>query len=238
MATMSASAKEKIRFVYFDDYPPFGWEENGTMRGIYIDIVNEVFKNRLKIPVEHKGFPWRRAQILVFDGAADGFCTVITPERLKFTDATQHSIIEADFKVFVPRNSSKLERLKQVSSILELRDFKLVDYAGSGWANENLVDAGLEVHWLERNEQIWKFLLLGRADATVKNEWTTRYSLKKQGYQEQFLELPHPMTPEPISFHIFIGKKSFFLPILKQADASLKQMKEDGTLQHIYEQYK
>lgn len=238
VATMPTSAKETIRFVYFDDYPPFGWEENGTMRGIYIDIVNEVFKKRLEIPVEHKGFPWRRAQVLVFNGAADGLCTVITPERLKFTAATQHAIIEADFKIFVPRNSSNLERLRQVSSISGLKDFKLVDYAGSGWANENLVDTGLDVHWLERNEQIWKFLLLGRADATVKNEWTSRYSLKKRGYRDQFIELPHPMSPKPISFHIFIGKKSPFLPILKQADESLRQMKEDGTLLRIYEQYK
>ncbi len=99
------------------------------------------------------------------------------------------------------------------------------------------MDTGLDVHWLERNEQIWKFLLLGRADATVNNEWTTRYSLKKEGYSDQFLELPHPMTPEPISFHIFIGKKSPFNPILNQANEALKHMKEDGTLQRIYEQY-
>jgi ABC-type amino acid transport substrate-binding protein len=46
------------------------------------------------------------------------------------------------------------------------------------------------------------------------------------------------MTPEPISFHLFIGKKSPFLPLLDQVDESLKQMKEDGTLERIYEQYK
>ena len=210
MATISASAKETILFVYFNDYPPFGWQENGAMRGLYIDIVNEVFKNRLGIPVEHKGYPWRRAQKMIMDGVADGFCTVITPERLSFSDATQHSIIDVNFKIFVPANSSKLEQLRQVSSISGLRGFKLVDYAGSGWADEHLAKAGLDVYWLPRNEPIWKYLLAGRADLTVKNEWTTRYSLKKEGYQDQFLELPQPMTPEPTSFHIFIGKKSSF----------------------------
>ncbi|MCG8619543.1 MAG: transporter substrate-binding domain-containing protein [Desulfobacterales bacterium] len=238
ITTLSASGKETISFVYFNDYPPFGWEENGTMRGIYIDIVDEVFTNRLNIPVTHRGLPWKRAQLMVFDGTADGFCTAITPKRLKFTEATQQSIIEVNFKIFVPVNGPGLERLRHVSDLSGLKAFKLVDYAGSGWAQKNLVDRGLNVHWLQRNEQIWKFLLLGRADATVNNEWTTRYALKKEGLQEQILELPHPMTSEPISFHIFIGKKSPFHPILEQVDASLGEMKADGTLQRIHQIYK
>jgi polar amino acid transport system substrate-binding protein len=237
-ATVSAFAEETIRFVYFNDYAPFGWQENGAMRGLYIDIVNEVFNNRLGIPVEHQGYPWKRAQKMVMDGVADGFCTVITPERLSFSDATQHSIIDVDFKMFVPANSSKLELLRQIFSISRLKGFKLVDYAGSGWADEHLAKAGLDVYWLPRNEQIWRYLLAGRADLTVNNEWTTRYSLKKEGYQDQFVELPQPMAPEPSSFHIFIGKKSSFLPLLNQVDESLKRMKADGTLQRIYEQYK
>ena len=135
---------------------------------------------------------------MVIDGEADGYCTVITSERLSFSDVTQQSIIDVNFKIFVSAKSPKLEQLESVTSISELKGFKLVDYAGSGWAEENLVKAGLNVHWLKRNKQIWQFLLAGRADATVNNEWTTRYSLKKEGYQDQFLELPHPMTPEPI----------------------------------------
>ncbi len=175
---------------------------------------------------------------MVMKGKADGYCTVITSERLSFSDATQQSIIDVNFKIFVPAKSPKLEQLKHVTSIPELKGFKLVDYMGSGWAKNHLVKAGLDVHLLQSNEQIWRYLLLGRADITVNNEWTTRYSLKKEGYKDQFLELPNPMTPEPISFHIFIGKKSSFLPNLKHVDKVIKQMKEDGTLQRIYDPYK
>ncbi len=238
MLPISASSKERILFVYYNDYPPFGWEENNKMQGIYIDIVNEVFTHRLKIPAEHRGYPWKRAQQMVKDGKADGFCTVITPERLRFSDATRESILDVNFKIFIAANSPKLEQLKQISSISELQSFELADYLGSGWAVEHLEKAGLDIQWLPLNEQLWKFLSIGRADATVKNEWTTRYTLKKLGYQDQILELPHPMTPEPISFNILIGKKSSFQSSLGQVDTELKQMKKDGTLQRIYDKYK
>lgn len=235
---VTAKEAESIHFVHFNDYPPFGWEENGVMHGIYIDIINEVFVNRLGIPVEHNGFPWKRAQKMVSKKLADGFCTVITPERLEFSDPTQHSIIEVDFKIYTPKDSPQLNHLKQISSLSELKGIKLVDYAGSGWAIKNLQNAGIEVHWLQRNEQIWRFLLAGRADATVNNEWIARYSLKNEGYQDKFLELPQTMTPEPISFHIFIGKKSSFHSSLQHVDEQLKKMKEDGTIERIYEQYR
>jgi len=72
----------------------------------------------------------------------------------------------------------------------------------------------------------------------VKNDWTTRYILKKLGYQGKIIELPQPITLEASSFHIFIGKNSSFLPYIKQVDGALKQMKRDGTLQRIFDQYK
>ena len=72
--TMPVYAGDTIRFVYYNDNAPFGWEENGEMQGIYIDIVNEVFKKRLGIPVEHRGYPWKRAQMMVKNGDADGYC--------------------------------------------------------------------------------------------------------------------------------------------------------------------
>lgn len=237
-ANVNAESGKTMSFTYYHDYAPFGWEDNGKMRGIYIDTVNEALTNRLGISVEHRGFPWSRAQSMVKEGKADGFCTVITPERLKYSVAAKESLIDVNFKIFAAANNPNLDKLGKVTSIPELQGFKLVDYRGSGWAKENLEKAGLNIHWLGKNEQLWKFLAGGRADATVKNEWTTRFSLKKLGYQEKIVELPHPMLAEPTSFHIFIGKKSKFLPYLGKIDEALKNMKADGTMQSILDRYK
>lgn len=229
-------AKETMLFVYYHDYAPFSWKEDDTMRGMYIDIVNEAFTNRLGIPVIHQGYPWVRAQKMVSAGQADGYCTTITPERLSFSAVTKESIIEVNFKIFTPAKSPRLEQLRKVKSIQELKDFKLADYSGSGWAEKYLSE--LDIHWLHTNDQIWNFLLKGRADASVKNEWTTNYILKQIGYQDKIIELPHPMNNEPIPFHIFIGKASSFVNYIDKLDDTLKTMKHDGTLKRIYDQYR
>ncbi len=229
-------AGDAVQFVYYYDYAPFGWEEDGKMRGIYIDIVNEVFTNKLGIPVNHKGYPWKRAQAMVKAGKSDGYCTTVTPERLSFSYATKEPIIEVNFKIYTPADNPRLDQLRKVKSVPELKGFKLADYSGSGWAKKNLT--GLSIHWLPTNEQIWKVLINGRADAAVKNEWTTRYILKTLGYHDQIVELSHPMNKEPTAFHIFIGKKSPFTKYLGQLDDTIRQMRQDGTLKRIYDKYK
>lgn len=229
-------AGEKILFVYYHDYAPFGWAENGKMKGIYIDIVSEAFTKRLGIPVEHRGYPWKRAQKMVREGKADGYCTTVTPERLSYSLATEEPVLDVHFKIYAAIDSPRLEQLKNVKSISDLRGFKLTDYSGSGWAEENL--SSLDIQWLPTNEQIWKFLIEGRADAAVKNEWTTRYVLKELGYQDQIVELPHAMTREPTTFHIFLGKKSSFRKYLGQLNEVIIQMREDGTLDRIYDKYR
>lgn len=228
--------ENSMLFVYFEDYPPFSWQENGTMRGIYIDIVEEALHKRLGIPVEHRGYPWKRAQRMVKIGEADSYCTTVTPERLEFSLQTQESIIEVNFKIYTAIDNPKIEKLRKVQSLQDLKGFNLVDYSGSGWAMKNL--AGHSIHWLQTNDQIWNFLIKKRADATVKNEWTTRYFLQHFEHQEQIVELPQPVNKEPIFFHIFIGKKSPFVKHLGQLDATIRQMREDGTLQRIYDTYR
>ncbi len=232
----SLHAKDTMLFVYYSDYAPFGWIEDGKMQGLYIDIVNEAFTNRSGIPIEHEGYPWKRAQNMVRKGKADGYCTVVTPERLTFSYASEESIIEVNFKIYAPVGSPRLNLLREVKSIPELKSFKLVDYRGSGWAEKNL--SGLDMHWLNTNIQVWKYLMKGRADATVKNEWTTRHVLKKLGYQDKIVELPNNINEKPITFNIFIGKKSPFAKYREQVNDKIRQMKQDGTLERIYDKYR
>ncbi len=238
LTVSSLSAQEAIRFVYYADYAPFGWEENGEMVGIYIDIVEEVFSNRLGIPVEHRGYPWRRAQMMVRAGEADAFCTAITQERLSYSDASDESIIDVHFKMFALADSPKLDQLELISSVSELQEFILVDLSGSGWAQQNLENQGLDIEWLPTGEQLWKFLLSGRADVTVRNEWTARHTIRQLGYENQIIELSQQIVADYISFHIFISKKSSFRLFLDDVDETIRQLKSDGTLERILDKYR
>lgn len=232
----SIKAGESMQFVYFHDYPPFSWKEDGKMKGIYIDIVQEALSNRMGIAVEHSGYPWKRAQRMVKIGDADGYCTTVTPERLSFSLPTEESIIEVNFKIYTSTNNPNINKLKQIKSIQELQGYQLVDYSGSGWAKENLAEQS--IHWLQTNKQIWNFLIKKRADASIKNEWTTRYFLQTFKNKDLIIELPHPINKEPICFHIFIGKKSSFANLLGELDTTIRMMRRDGALQKIYDKYR
>ncbi|MCX4028460.1 transporter substrate-binding domain-containing protein [Endozoicomonas sp. SM1973] len=58
LATASKSAKTII-VSGLPDYFPFSFEENGELKGVFIDLSKDIFA-KLKIPVEYRIFPWKR----------------------------------------------------------------------------------------------------------------------------------------------------------------------------------
>lgn len=234
MGTATGHA-ETLRFVYFEQFEPFSWKENEQMRGIFIDVIDEALTNRLGISVTHEGYPWKRAQAMVQNGEADGMCTIITPERLAYAQGTTIPIITANFKMFTAANHPRLDQLQQVKTLQDLTAFKLVDVLGSGWAEQNLKD--MDVHFVASYQQVFLLLESGRDDVAIRNDWQTRYMVKKLGFEGKIIALPQPMTPEAQPYSILIGKKSPFAAQIERLNAVLKQMEQDGTLQMIYNKY-
>ncbi len=227
-----------IHFVYYPTYAPFGWDDNGTMKGIYIDVLNVVLVEKMGLEVKHEALPWKRAQIMVERGKADGLVTAATPARLEYSDKPEETVVEANFKIYTSADCPNLKALKKVKSIPELKPFKLVDIRGSGWAKANLESAGLNVHWLDSTEQIFQFIIKNRADANINNEWITRDQLKKRKLLGKIIELPTPMTAQPIKFHMLISKKSAYHKYLPEMNKYLKEIKADGTHAKILAKWK
>ena len=126
----------KLLFVYYSTYAPFGWDDNGEMKGIYIDVVNKVIVEKMGLEIEHKALPWKRAQDMVKRGEADGLCTVATPARLEYSDMTTETLIEANFKIFTSADNPRLASLRTVRSIPELKPYKLVDIRAAVGPNQ------------------------------------------------------------------------------------------------------
>ena len=91
---------------------------------------------------------------------------------------------------------------------------------------------------MRSTKQIFKFILSGRADVAVKNEWIPRYQLKKQGLANKIIELPTPMNSEPVKFVILISKKSPYHKYLPEIDRYLKQIKAEGSYDKIISKWK
>jgi polar amino acid transport system substrate-binding protein len=75
---------EKAVFVSLEDLPPKVYQEDGQLKGTYVDIIREVCK-RLNIEAEFRLYPWKRRIEMVKSGEADAiFPPFLTEERTEF----------------------------------------------------------------------------------------------------------------------------------------------------------
>ncbi|WDP90861.1 MAG: transporter substrate-binding domain-containing protein [Desulfobacter sp.] len=228
----SFSRSEPMKFAYFDNYPPRSYRTEGKMTGIIIDIIDIVVKDRMGIDVIHEGFPWARAQVMVKNGEFDAFVTVPTPERRTYTFISREPLFKFETFIAAPADHNKLYELKQVTSVDGLKDFKLVDYLGNGWAKKALKE--LNVYWLPNYEAIFTFLLQGKADAVIVSEVGIN-TIKNCGYQDSVVVLPHPISS--IGFYLCVGKRSAYKEILKDFDSEIKKAKDEGIIKKIIDSY-
>jgi ABC-type amino acid transport substrate-binding protein len=136
----------------------------------------------------------------------------------------------------VKAGGPKLDQLKKVRTIDDLKPFTLVDERGSAWAEKNLIERGIKVHWVADHDTMYRLVAKGRVDAVVYEPLMARYHIKILGMQAQLIELPLDTVPVP--FHIVIGKSSPHVKMLPKIDKAIRQMKQDGTLERILDNYR
>ncbi|MCD4681675.1 MAG: transporter substrate-binding domain-containing protein [Bacteroidales bacterium] len=226
--------KEPMKLVYFDSAVPYSWKDNGEMKGILVDILDNAINKRMGIPVIHKGYPWARVQWLVKAGKADAFFTVPTLKRIAYTEISKETIFSIDTRLFVKAKNLKLEKLKAVKTISDLRHFKIGSYLGSGSLKTTLKD--MDVIVANNVELALKMLIMGRFDVFMAGTHSSLAILEKYGYKDEIVVLPNVLISKP--FHLCIGKNSLFVGILSEFDTTIREMKEDGTLEKIFDKYK
>ncbi len=227
-------SQDTMRLVYFNNFPPYSWEENNQMQGILVDVLTEAIQNRMGISVFHQGYPWARAQRMVRDGEADAFATVPTSERQEYTVISEEPVIVTRISPFVNRNNPRMDALRQITKISDLQEFTLGHYTGSGWAENNL--KGMEVSYAPTLDSTLMMLAMGRFDVFVDASLVIQYRIKELGLKEQIVELPNALDQETIN--LCIGKESSFAYIVPLFDETMREMREDGKLQEIFDKYR
>ncbi|HYC05810.1 MAG TPA: transporter substrate-binding domain-containing protein [Azospirillaceae bacterium] len=222
------AADPVLRLAYFHDFPPFTWEdEQGRMRGMFIDLIDEALQRRVGLRLEHIGRPWARAQAMVRGGEADAFCTVPTPERLAYTIPSAEPVMRAPIRIFTALRGARLADLQAVSGIEGLKGFRIATYAGSGWVRENLVNRDLALVEAPDVASALKLVARGRADAVVETAPVLRHRMRQLGLEGEITELKPVL--DTIPFHLCIAKNSPHLGKLSAFDAAMKTMVKDGT---------
>lgn len=230
-----ARAGDALTVVYFEDYPPYSFRdaETGALRGILIDVNEEILANRLGLTVVHQGLPWARAQHFVKTGQADAYCTVPTPERRAYMLFTREPVLIASMRVFTRHDHPQMEQLKQVTSTEQLQQYTISVYIGSGWAKGAL--EGMEVFWPHSLEQSLVMVAHGRADISVGVARVMAYQVKRLGLDNQIVELKNDLSRAP--FHFGLARHSSYVEYLPDYERELAKMVEDGSLERILVAY-
>ena len=230
-----------FRWVDDEDFKPLIYRNaEGASKGIFYDVITEVFK-RMKIPLENRLYPWSRAQKIVLDGDGDGMVTIYTEARKKLFKATD-PILTVEEHVFTSRNNPKLNTILNIRSLDELEKFIIVDTIDSGWSRENL--KGMHVIWVPTAKSALNMIALQRADIYLMNDFTGPYFIKEQieknsPFRDQLREIVMGYYPiATMDYRLLIRKDSPYVDIIEQFNKVLRQMHKDGTFQKIVNRYK
>lgn len=229
----TACAAEPLRVVYFEDYEPISWSVSNVMRGVLIDIVDEAIVKRMGIAVEHRGYPWARAQAMVKVGDADAFLTVATRERTEYTVAGNEVVLSLDNVAYISARHPRRQELEQVKTLGDLKPYLIGAYLGSGWAKTRLTEH--RVHWAPRISTILGMVSAERVDALVEAAQVVRYHVHRLNLDADIIELA-PIF-DTVHFRLCIRKNSPYVAQLDQFDQVIRAMRKDGTLERIYSKY-
>jgi polar amino acid transport system substrate-binding protein len=228
-----AASPAPLLLVYFDSFAPFSQRQpDGSMSGIFIDIMNELLSKRLGLAVRHEGYPWARAQQMVRNGEADGFVTVPTDERLSYTVASQEWVTQGRFTMFVRRDAVALrERLAKARDVEALRGLTLGSYLGNGWVKSRFAGKDWEVSYASSRSHALRMLAARRFDVLVDSSNATLAALKAAGLEAEIVELAPVL--ESSETRLMLARSSPHVGKLAQIDATLRRMKADGTLAQL-----
>ena len=235
MPACPVRAAGSLRLAYMETYAPFSFRESGVLRGIFIDIFDEVIVRRLGVPVEHKGYPWARAQLLVQQGEHDGLCSVITPARLEYALAATEAVLTVPVRVFARKDHRLLPQLAQARSVDDLRRLNLVvvSYRANGWTQSHMrefkIESGNDL------DASLKMLIAGRGDITVAAPYAAQYRLRQIEGGEQIQILPQAL--DHTDFNLMLGKQSPHRGLLPAFDKAMRQYKQSADYRAIFQKY-
>ncbi len=227
------AAATPLKLAFPENYAPMIWTENGQMKGVVIDVLNTVLKNRLNIETQYNGYPWSRAQVNVKKGIADAFVTSPIPERLEYTVCSKEPVFSGDIVIYTYVNHPRRDEILAIQSPQDLLEFVLVDYRGNGWLKSRLPDA--RVVWTDTLEQTYKLLANKRADIIVRDTVNFDFFARDHLYTKRIEKTS--VVVDTINIHLCINKNSEYTDILPAFDNAIKDLRAAGTINAIIDSY-
>ena len=216
------------------DYRPLSFcEPDGTYWGFGIEMGREIAA-RLGVNVEFVKTSW---PTLTADVLAEPQMFDIAIGGITITDARREAMLMsegylANGKTILCR-ASEAERYTSLADIDKPEVRVMVNPGGLNekFANENLTHATIIVH--QKNEEIPSLVAEGEADVMITEITEAPYYVQTDPRLAAPL-LNEPFTHGEIGVLMCKGQED----LLQMVNATIQQMKKDGTLRELHEKYK
>jgi polar amino acid transport system substrate-binding protein len=217
-----------------DPFPPFTYEENGTVGGPIADVVRATCE-LMRVPCELKLYPWRRAMGLVDQGLADGiFAVARIPEREKQFFLSD-PIVESSYGVFVSNHSDLV-----YTSPRDLDGYTVAAYGPSA-ATEAIEQIAPHVPSMHMEVDIDNMTVLrklqamryGDKGAAVINADVGLYMMRQEGINC----LRMAGTIKKVAYSIGLSRKKVTEAQAEAFNSALRRLERSGALRRIVEGY-
>ena len=223
---------ETIVLGVLEDIPPFQYKENGELKGIDLEVGNEIAR-RLGIEFRYEAIPWARIKKYVAEGTQiDGVLSMFRLEKyLDIVDFTEH-IFKSKICFFAMKDHEM-----QFSKLDDLRGKKVGVIRGYTYTSEFDAYQEMEKTVCDSNDMLAKLLEKKRVDIVVAEEVPFLFTAKKIGFQDRFREvytLDENLTCMAFSKKA-MGEKSRVMA--DRVSEIIRKMKEEGEIQKILDKY-
>ena len=223
-----------ITVVYANKLKPYSYGNGSNVKGILVDIVDEILSKQLKLNVEHTGQPWKRAQKSIRTGLFDVMITAPTTDRLMYSRRTLNSIYSLQWRAFISKNSTSYTKIMNMNEPLEDRSLNFISLLGDRTSEYFYEQNNIKFQSVQNISNAIKMLDKGRMDVFIHSRVIMSENLNKLGLKNNISMHKKEYKTIPFTF-LFSKKSQVSNKIIKRIDDVVNKMKKSGEYEKLIE---
>lgn len=231
-APLVAASEQTLKIGYSPDWAPYSITNEKTTVGILPTLLDELLTQRLGVPLEHIGLPWKRAQAQVKGGALDALITFPSEMRLEYTERSRSIVYRLESKAFVRKASAAHAALTANPAVENLKRYRGCVIYGDDWAEKFYATHAIPYQHAVDVKNCLRLLERGRVDIFIQATAVALDNIRQLNLEKSIVGLPQAYSSIPFTF--LISKKSpFYTSLMPKFDAVIDDMKADGSLEKL-----
>lgn len=230
---LAHSVSAQTLTVVTEQYPPYNYEENGKVKGVSTEVVEEVLREA-GIDFSIKVYPWTRALKMAEEQENVLIYSISRTENRENLYTWVGTIAPIRFHIYALKNRSDIPTMANLD---EARKYRF------GTVHKDALDQYFtdkkfpNVYRTHLNETNVKQLFKGGIDLWPMSEYTANHLLRENGFYPSDLKKVHELKGFADGDQYMALSNKTDKTVLTRLQAALKKIKDDGIYKKILSKY-